>query len=334
MLDTIGVEFPGIHIDQSLYSSWDDSGRKRKGSYFVTWFGFTVTLTNLARVQYTYYPFVSNGLLKVEFSLPHVIFGNNAQMVFDIAWAINLANQLLPIIPGIPPINLWEGRIYRLDPCYNHLVGDLVPWYIKALQSLEFPNRRTMPYTSQGVQYKNGQIILKLYDKERERRDKDDLQGALAARGVLRQELELYKYALKKLSGKKRLKLQDVTPLWILEILEKELQELDLLGRSIGTVNTTFKVLRENFGRWEALALVGLLELKKVYPSIDLLAQDAGLHPNSIGRHIQNKFVEKGLPPTLTEHFKPLPPLFIDRDYILSQSHKRSPHDPLPPQTV
>ena len=83
---------------------------------------------------------------------------------------------------------------------------------------------------------------------------------------------------------------------WAYDVIENELEELNLLGCSIGTYDLTFRKLREEWGTWEALALIGLLKTKMQYPSIELLAQDAHLHPNSIGRHIQKKFVRRGFP--------------------------------------
>jgi hypothetical protein len=228
----------------------------------------------------------------------------------------------LPFVPGIPDLDLWEGVLYRLDVCYNFQVGDLVLWYIKALQYLEYDYRRTRPYNSQGVQFENSQGVLKIYDKERERRDKHDLIGALLAHGYLRLEYEMWRKTIQRLTGEKRPTLRNITVSLLLDVLENELRNLELLGRSIGTVNTTFKVLLEKYGKWEALALISLLTLKMEYPSLELLAGDAGLHPNSINRHIQKKFIENGLPPTLTEYSEPLPPLIIDREFVISQSRK------------
>ena len=324
MIDTLVLNFPGIFIPKSIYSKWDDDEHHRKGDYLYFWHGFTVYLRNRAAIQFTYYPSISDGLLKIQFSLPNAIYGNNVQMVYNIVEAIDIANSNLPNIKGIPEINLWNGLLDRVDVCYNFQVGNLIPWYVKSLQVLEYPYRRTRPYNSQGVQFQNTQAILKFYDKARERRDDKDERGAIAAKGILRMEAELHSNHVKahfeSRIGSKKPTLRDISVHWALDVTENELDELNLLGCSIGTVDTTFKVLREKYGHWEALALIGLLQTNMTYPSKELFAEDAGLHPNSIGRHLKKKFVENGIPPTLTTHSEPLPPLVVDRDYVLEQS--------------
>jgi hypothetical protein len=313
MIDTIGIGFSPVYIPQNIYSMWIDEKHHRNKNYTVIWYGFTKYLLNGSSIRYTYYPYLKSGLLKIEFSLPNILYGNNVQMIYDIEKAIDTANLIMPDIPGIPQVDLWAGILYRLDICYNFQVSDLVSWYIKALLPLEYPYRRTRPYTSQGVQYENKQVILRIYDKARERKDLEDDKGALAACGIMRAELELKRAYIKKLTQCKKPTLCLISLNWTYDVIEKELKKLNLIGNSIGTVDSTLKVLREKNGSWEALALVGLLHSKVTYPSTELLAQDVGLHPNSIGRHIHKKLAENGIPPTLTEHIEPLPPLWIDR---------------------
>lgn len=313
MLDTIGIEFAPIKIPSDIYSKWSDETHLRKGKYTVHQYGFTKYLLNTASIRYTYFPYIKGGFLKIEFSLPRIIYGNNVQMIHDIEEEINIANSKMPKILGIPKLNLWTGILYRLDVCYNFQVSDLVSWYIKALLALEYPYRRTRPYTSQGVQYENKEVILRFYDKARERKDLGDYMGALAAHGILRMELELKRDCIKKLTQCKRPTLRSITESWAYDVLENELEKLNLLGASIGTVDSTFRVLREKYGSWEAFAQIGLLHTKMTYPLTELLAQDANLHPNSIGRHLQKKFAKNGLPSTLTDYAEPLPPLVIYR---------------------
>ena len=97
---------------------------------------------------------------------------------------MTLQTQNYQIVTGIPKVNLWFGILARLDVCYNHKVGELVPYYIDALQSLEYSRRKTGPWTTEGVQYKNKQMSTKFYDKEKE-------SGNSEAYGILRQETTL-----------------------------------------------------------------------------------------------------------------------------------------------
>ncbi len=173
--------------------------------------GFTIRYTrkveveNGAAITYIYYPHAMNGspILSIEFSLPNLIFGNNVEMVSDIGMAISQANNLLPVVVGVPKIDLWDGVLYRLDICYNHQVVTLVPYYVKAMQSLEYSRRRTLPYSFEGVMFKNRQKVTKFYNKEKERMHEKDFEGAQAAQGILRQETGVRKKAIKKLVGKK-----------------------------------------------------------------------------------------------------------------------------------
>jgi hypothetical protein len=312
MIDTIGLMFACVKIAYAVYSKWADEHHFTTGKGYVSHlYGFSVSLSNRASIRYTYLPYEQGGLLKIEFSLPNLIYGNNVQMIHDIKEAIDTANSKMPEIRGIPKLDLWLGKLYRLDICYNFQAGILVSWYIKALLMLEYPYRRTRPYTSQGVQYENNSVILRFYDKARERKDLNDPKGAKLALGILRVEVELKKLYIQKLTGCKKPILRTITLLWAINVLENELRQLNMLDQPIGTVDSTFKVLQEKYGHWEALALIGLLKTKMAYPSTELLAQDAKLHKNSIGRHIQKKFAENGLPATLTEYVEPLPPLTI-----------------------
>ena len=109
----------------------------------------------------------------------------------------------------------------------------------KVMQSLEYSRRRTLPYTSEGVMFKNGQKVTKFYNKEKERMYEKDFEGAQAAQGILRQETGVRKKAIKKLVGKNEPTLRDVNVNLLIDILENDLQELGLLGHSIGIVDTT-----------------------------------------------------------------------------------------------
>jgi hypothetical protein len=318
MIDTIGVQFVNIVIPYAIYSTWDVWGGK-KGKY--KWYGFTVSIVNGATFQFTYFPSINNGLLKVAFSLPHVVLGSNVCMLYDIKNAIDLANLVIPIVSGIPPLDLWKGVLYRLDVCYNHQVGNLAPYIVQALQFLDFHRRKRISYDLESVTFSNGQRKFKAYDKEKERLKEKDIVGALAARGILRQETVFSRRAITKLTGKKNPTLQDITIDMLLDILEDELQELGLLGRSIGTHETTIKILREKYGPKAGMYYFGLIKAKTIYPSNQLLADDMNIHPRSLEKQLQ-KIVDAGVPLTLTEHFEPLPPLTIDREMVWREVRK------------
>jgi hypothetical protein len=226
-------------------------------------------------------------------------------MLNNLEEEITQANEVLAGIPVLPSINLWNGVLNRLDVCYNHQVGDLVSYLIKSLQQLEKPHRKTKPYTSEGVEYFSKLVSTKFYNKEKE-------SGDPKAHGILRQEIELKSKAIKKLTGNKKPTLRDITKDLLYDTLENELQQLGLLGCSIGTRETTLKLLCEEYGRNEGIYYFGLLKAKTSYPSKETLATDIKLHSSTLGSKLR-KIVKAGVPLALAETYEPLPPLVIER---------------------
>lgn len=315
MIDTIGIQFT-FAIEKMYLNEWEYfNGGKKKG--FVIWHRLTIPTSNGAEVTYTYYPYVLHGLplLKIEFSLPHLLYGNNISLVVDLKAGVDEANKLLPHVPGIPAFDIWEGELYRIDFCYNHQVGDLVPWYTTALQHLEMSRRRTSPYTSEGVQYSNKQVATKFYNKEKKPENP-------LAHGILRQETTLRKAAVKRLTGQKHPTLKDITNEMPFDKLEGDLKVLGLDNRSIGSYDITLKLLCDNYGPDAGLYYFGLLAAKVEFPSRDIVASDSGLHPKSFSRRLK-KIKEVGVPLTLTKANNPLPPLIIDRKMVISRAENK-----------
>jgi hypothetical protein len=307
MLDTIGLNFFHTQIDQNELSSWDYHRKASKYAYYRK----DVTLSNGAKVHLEYYP---KELLRVEFSLPHVVFGDNTRQVYNFSSAIDDANLEFSKDSGIPKIDLWDGVLYRLDVCHNHQVDDLVPYFIRAMKYLEISRRETFPYPS-GVQFKNGQKATKFYDKEQERLANKDKIGALAARGILRQEITLRKKAIRAVLGLKNPTLRNISLDMLLDILENDIKELGLLGNSIGTRNTAPEKLCAEYGPLAGIYYSGVLSLKIMMPTKEDICLVIQKHPRTLDRQLM-KVVEAGVPLTLTDADEPLPPLIIDRILI------------------
>jgi len=305
MIDTLGVWFL-IPISKAVLESWGFE-RHPKGKYFNMHYRLNISVGNGAVVTFTYLPYsyLRAPMLNLEFSLPHLLVGNNIHLVSNIEQAVAQANECLPKVEGIPVLNLWDGVLYRLDVCYDHKVGDLVPFYIQALQALEYSRRSTLPYTSQGVQYKNQQVTTKFYDKHKE-------SGNPAALGILRQETSLRKVAIKKLTGLKRPTLRDITMDLTLDALEDNLRALNLSGRSIGTYDTSLQTLCDAYGTDAGFCYFGALAAIVEYPSRDVVTSASGIHPRALDRRLK-KVINAGLPLTLTRNKQPLPPLVIER---------------------
>jgi hypothetical protein len=220
----------------------------------------------------------------------------------------------------LPPLDLWEGVLYRLDVYYNHQVKSLVPHFIKALFSLDYSHRKPERYTNQGVQFYSKLSTTKFYDKRKERCYKKDKLGALLAKGILRQETTLYGKKIQIQTGKAKPTLRDITPDLLFEVLENELRKLNLLGNSIGTCETTVKILCEKYGPKAGMYYFGLLKAKLDSPSKEIIVSNSNLHPRSLDRQL-NKIVNAGIPLTLTEYLEPLPPLVIDRETDLGKQN-------------
>jgi hypothetical protein len=315
MIDTIGVQYP-ISIDKKFLSPPWGYERKPTKRGFISRYRLAVPAQNGCQVTYRYIPCTPIGtpLLQVEFSLPHLIYGNNVSMVYAIEGAINQANRMLPNVPGIPALDLWGGLLYRLDICWNFQVGKLVPFYIQALQRLDFTRRKTRPYSSQGVQYVNNQVALKFYNKEQCDIDKR-LPINPAAKGVLRLEVTLRKTVVKRITGVKYPTLRNISIDLALDTLENELQRLGMLNRSIGTYDTTLARLCETYGTDAGFCYFGALAARVEYPSRETVISASGIHPRALDRRLK-KVLAAGLSLTMTKANEPLPLLIIDRNVV------------------
>ena len=315
MIDTIGIQFP-FAIKKTNLNGWEYfNGGKKNG--FVIWHRLSIPTSNGAEVTYTYYPYVLHGLplLKIEFSLPHLLYGNNISLVVDLKAGLDKANKILPHVPGIPAFDIWEGELYRIDFCYNHHVGEQVPWYIPPLQHLEISRRKTGPYTSEGVEYFNKQVSSKFYNKEKESKN-------LLAHGILRQETTHRKAAVKRLTGQKHPTLKDIATEMPFDKLEGDLKVLGLDNRSIGSYDSTLKLLCAIYGSAAGLYYFGLLTARVEFPSREIVSSECRIHPRSLDRRLK-KILEAGSPLTLTNAIHPLPPLVIDRKMVISHSENR-----------
>jgi hypothetical protein len=243
-------------------------------------------------------------------SIPNVINGNNIEPIFDLTYINSSLNKILDSIPGVPHLDISEGVLSRIDVFYNHQRDELVPYYIKALQSLEYSHRRTMPYTRQGVQYISKQVTTKFYDKELE-------CGNSAAKGILRQETSMRKKTIKREIGKKNPTLFDLNVENLCEILEKDLQRLKIFNCSIGTVNTLPLRLCQEYGEYAGFYYAGLI-MSNIDLDRNCLCSISGIHPRSMNRRIKD-IVDAGIPPTITNAKEPLPPLTIDREIMMKQ---------------
>lgn len=307
MIDTIGLNF-GIYLDEKIVMKWEKFTRE-VGGHIRLQRHTIIEAANGAPITFVYCPHADRGkpILYVEFSLPHFVLGTNVQMVYNLPEAISEANLRLRQFANIAPLNLWYGWIRRLDICYNHQVGDLVPYYIKAIQHLEYPYRKTSVYPGETVMFGNESIALKFYDKSKKSPEPD-------AVGVLRQEATFRKRRVKLLFGKKRPTLRDITIDLLIDVLEGDLEELGMLGNSIATRKTALPELLDKYGECGGMYHYGLLIARMEHPE-EIVTRHSNMHPRTMDRRV--KAVADAIGPvTVTEREEPLPPLVIDKEMV------------------
>ena len=305
MIDTIRVKYPIIPTNEQL-KYWirkETTAPTGKRDFYIY---NPVITTAKVMLKYTYYPFGYDGkpMLTLETSLPKLIYGNNFQMLSSIDGTIKNGNINLYDVPNAPKLDLAEGILLRIDPCYNHQVGDAVDDYINAISHLNYPHHKTVIHPGEGVEFRTKHITMKFYDKEHE-------LGMPEAHGLLRQETSILTgKVIQKLLGKRKPTLLDISKEFIVEYLEDDLKKLGLFENSIGTEKTIFKNLCQDHGEFAGVYYYGLHALKMEH-SKKRISKQTQTHPRSLDMRLK-KIVDSGIPLTITENDKPLPPLTIN----------------------
>ncbi|KAA3647119.1 MAG: hypothetical protein DWQ07_06380 [Chloroflexi bacterium] len=258
------------------------------------------------RLRCTYFPldYNSNPMTTLEVSLPKMIHGNNFKMIGSVDGTIKITNLMMELVTHFPNVDIADGELIRLDLCYNHQVGDMVADYINAIGKLDYPHRRTKHHRNEGAEFRSRHVTTKFYDKQQE-------AGTPDAYGILRQETTILRgKRIKELTGVKHPKLTDITPLFAKEQLEKDLERLKLLDRSIADRDTALKLLSEEYGPDAGIYYFGLMQVKQDKPKRRILAETQ-MHPRSLDRRLR-KITDSGIALILTERSTPLPPLRIE----------------------
>jgi hypothetical protein len=201
------------------------------------------------------------GILRVEASLPKLLYGNNLATVCDAELPLKRLHEFVSdhVNGEIPELG---GMDYlRVDYAYNFRVGQALADYVSTLSQLSFLKHRRTTDSYGGVEWwsNNGRRI-RAYDKYKEilENDKKKVPEAL---GVLRFEIQLRKKSqyLQRRQGKKKLTLRDVLQPEIgycslVEILDKMSLSTEFLAR-----DASRSILDQNFTFRKATRLLGLL---------------------------------------------------------------------------
>jgi hypothetical protein len=306
MIDTIRVKFPISPSPIQLNKGWDKQIRLNANHTNREKYTYNPIIPDLElTIRCTYYPLDYSGhpMTTIELSLPKAVFGNNYYMVHDIEEAISCVNKLLSSDPFIPKVDIGEGILLRFDPCYNHMVGELVPYYVNAIASLDYPHRRTKHHRNEGAEFRSKHTTTKFYNKQRETVDPN-------AFGILRQETTfLTSKRISSIFGKKHPTLRDITPDLISSILISDLSHLKLNGNSIADRDTALSTLTNKYGSFAGMYYWGVLKAR-IEKSNQSITSENKMHPRSLNRRIK-AITDAGIAPTLTDYSEPLPPLEI-----------------------
>ena len=267
-----------------------------------------------AVIKGIYYPSndrYSRPMTLFEFSPPKVLRGNNIDLINNEAelWeAILEANKAIRNIRIFPEVDIGLGQLTRLDVAYNYQVGEAVYEYIRALTNLVYPRRKTMPYLYDGVQYMSKSVTTKFYNKEGECRD-------MAAHGILRQEKTTRSsHVISRQFSRKPTRLMDIEFGTCAELLSKDIHMLGLENHPIYGKSSVHEILLETYGYKKGIELYGWW-MERQTQTIDQLVK-SGIKKKTIQR--QDKLIkDAGIPLTMSDTAKPLPPLVIMDNNVL-----------------
>jgi hypothetical protein len=133
------------------------------------------------------------GLVRVEASLPKLLYGNNVSTVCDPLPAVErLREFVLDHVTGnVGPVD--EMDCLRVDFCHNFRVGAALQDYVNTLSHVSFLQHRRTYDGYGGVEWlgTNGRMV-RAYDKHREILEQEE-KDIPEARGLLRFEVQIRK---------------------------------------------------------------------------------------------------------------------------------------------
>jgi hypothetical protein len=261
MFDTVAGKFekgPYFPKDESR-NSWETRTRKFFDTKLNSWETATSHAFNRPEARVAIYG--DGAILRVEASLPKLLYGNNLATVCDAELPLKRLHEFVSdhVNGEIPELGLMD--YLRVDYAYNFHVGQSLADYVSTLGKLSFLKHRRTTDSYGGVEWwnDNGRRI-RAYDKHKEIWENDKKKVAEAL-GVLRFELQLRKKSkyLERRQGKKKLTLRDVLQpeigyCCLVEILDKMSLSIEFLAR-----DAALSVLDANFSPRKATRFLGLL---------------------------------------------------------------------------
>ena len=270
---------------------------------------------------FTYYPRnpgYPRPLFLITTSLSHALYGHNALMLrseSDIHESASKITLLLrSIFPWLSNINVEDLVIGRIDLCCDHQVGHHKQDYLKILQHLTMPYRKTYPFVEldfpdhiklQGVEYRppKGPNKEMFYDKWLEAKNP-------VSRDSLRQE--------KKITSPRNIahhfgiteppKLEHITIDKVTQLLERDLDKLGLKDRQITDMRKSSQILIDKYSFTKARPLIGHLTLSQSMTREQMI--DKGASERTI-QYYEKLILDTGVSTSTTDEYVTLPPLSI-----------------------
>ncbi len=214
----------------------------------------------------------AKGELKVETSLPKVLFGQNIDLLSpsDIMPALDeLSNRISDLVGGdVSHAGTWDVR-GRVDSVYSWNAGDRLPDYLHAFKSVELPRHYLQTFgRDQTLAWRNQSRTVRLYDKFEE-------SGSDRARGLLRFEVQANRAQgeLRKIARAESMRAKSVLSWGVARaILDHYLGQLggDLV---VTSDEKLFNLLVAKSGRKKAFRLLGFIAASKLYGRGELIAR-------------------------------------------------------------
>jgi len=310
MIDTLNVrKYKSLDADFVEEACWNDqlNDYKKLDKTFnkKMW---SIRLENGAVVKCKYIPVDSwgNPNFSAEFSLSKLLYGNNAIGITDLGAAIHQANTILNGLSFFPQMNLWEMTVRELHLTNDVYVGEDIKYYLEAISKLSMSHRQpTIYYRLSSIYFRSHNKTLVIYDKY----DECHLE---MARGILRIEDRMKKVAVENFFHDMEPILANINRKMIYEEIERELERLGVLNKSIATKNTALRLLVDKYQRAKGLKYYAIWRAFNDYPDKNTLASDLGLTVRSVERQLKN-ITSAGIPLIYTESNKPLPPLMLNK---------------------
>ena len=309
MFDTVRLATAGLNVDIShlRQCGWEQITRSRsiRGKETES---VQLVLRRSESPHYLSYSPDPWGELKVETSLPKILYGDNVELLKneDVPNVLDeLSNRVADSFGSIPHMGEWQIR-GRIDAVFgwnaiwsdeNHVVD-----YLHAFKSLELPRHYSQSVDRESTLYwRNKSRVIRMYDKEAEAKvDK--------ACGILRFEVQSNR-ASSELKG-------------VVEVESRKVKDVltwdnakAILKRYLGKLGTdlvvtdeekAFRLMIKHFGYTKSRRLLGVIHAHRIFSCDELENMGASRitlwrdirEVNSIGLSVATN--ESGLLPPLT----------------------------------